>query len=280
MSDISDVLNGIAAQVATYVYPNGTGEASVTGVQIRTYAGWPTASTLDQDLQNGIVNVSVYPVGTEIARTRYSNTPVVTSIQSATLTMTVSGRTVTVGGAMPNPFSAHNMAVIIDNAPFLYSVQSTDTLTSIATALASLIAASISGVTSSGPVITLPVGLFNVVANVGTFGSYSQEWERQAHRIQITVWAPDPNTRNLVSAPIKQGLAQIAFLTMPDGYGARVKSQGGFFSDALEKAKTYRRDLIYEVEYATTTQSEVATVVAATVNYETSTGQSITSRTY
>jgi hypothetical protein len=67
---------------------------------------------------------------------------------------------------------------------------------------------------------------------------------------------------------------------MPDGYGARVKAAGGSFSDSLEKAKTYRRDLFYEVEYATTVSQTLATVVATQITYETQTGVPIITRTY
>ena len=280
MSDISDVLAVFATQINTILYPNGTGQPSVTGGLIRVYPGWATASTLDPDAKAGITNVTVFPSGQESNKTRYSTAQKVQAVATPTLSLTVTGGVVTVGGVMPIPFTAHNLAVLVNNAPYIYSIQPSDTLTTIATALASLIAAGVPGTTSSGAAVTLPVGVNAVVGRVGTTGTVSQEWERQAQRIQITIWAPDPVTRNAVSAPIKQALAQIAFFSMPDGYGARVRSVGGAFSDALEKATTYRRDLFYEVEYATTSTSVIATVVAAEVTYDTPTGVPLVNKTY
>ena len=136
MADISDVMNTMAAQITGYVYPNGTGQTSVTGKTIKVYPGWPTSSSLDADLQNDLTNVSIFPAGTERNVTRYRPKQNVMSIQTPTLTLTAAANVVTVGGAMPSPFTVHNLALLVDKQPFIYSVQSTDTLTSIATGLA------------------------------------------------------------------------------------------------------------------------------------------------
>lgn len=275
MSDISDVLDVLVAQCTSYVYPNGTANPSVCGSTVRVYPGWPTSSSLDQDLQAGNVNVSIFPSGPERNTTRYTTRSHVMSIAPATLILSAAGSIVTVGGAIPVPFSPHNMAVLIERKAFIYPIQASDTLTSIATGLASLIAAKYPDTTSSGPVITLPVGVRAQVARVGTTGVTAIEWERQTQRIQITVWAPEPVPRNLVGAAIKAGFSKIAFVTMPDGFGARVKSNGNVLSDQLEKAKTYRRDLFYDVEYATTAEETTATVVTVQVDYQTMQGAEI-----
>lgn len=280
MASLEDVMSTLATQISAYVYPNGTGQPSVTGKTIKVFAGWPTSSSLDQDLQADNPNVSIYPSGPEHNVTRYRPKNNVMSIAAATLTLTANGNVVTVGGAMPSPFTAHNLALLVDKQPFIYSVQATDTLTSIATGLATLLAVAFPGTTSSGPVITLPANTVPIVARVGTTGIVTTEWERQQQRMQITVWAADPTSRQQVAAAIKTGFSQIAFLSMPDGYGARVRSNGSTLSDILEKAKTYRRDLFYDVEYATTVSQTIATVVATKVTYETPTGVPIITRTY
>lgn len=274
MADISDVLNVITAQCTALVYPNGTSQPSVADVTVRVYPGWPASSSLDQDLQLGNVNVSIFPSGPEKNTTRYQTKPHVMSIAQATLTLTAEGSSVTVGGAMPTPFKTHNMAVLIASKAFIYPVQASDTLTSIATALATLIAATYPGTTSAGPVITV-VGAPIETVRVGTTGVTATEWERQIQRVQITIWAPDPTSRNLVSATVKAGLSQIAFLTMPDGFGARVRANGGTLSDLLEKAKVYRRDLFYDVEYATTVEETSATVVTVRTDFQTMEGGEI-----
>lgn len=280
MAALEDVLNTLTTQISAYVYPDGTGQPSVTGNTIKIYPGWPTSSSLDQDLQNEITNVTIYPSGPENNVTRYRPKNNVMSIVTPTLALTANGNVVTVGGAMPSPFTPHNLALLINSKPFIYPVQPADTLTSIATGLATLLAVSYPGTTSSGAIITLPANTVPLVARVGTTGLVTTEWERYKQRMQITVWAQDPTSRGTVAAAIRTGFAQIAFLTMPDGFGARVRSNGSTLSDVLEKAKTYRRDLFYEVEYATTVSQTLATVVATQVTYETQTGVPIITRTY
>lgn len=269
MSDISDVLYIVAAQVSGFVYPNGTGQPSVTGGVIRVFPGWPAQAALDQDLANGITNVSVYPSGPEVNRTRYSTEQHVLSVAQATISLVDNGDgTLTIGGSVPSPFSMHNLAVLIQGQAFIYPVQPSDTLTSIAAGLASLLAAKYPGITSSGPVITLTQGVRASAVRVGTSGQVGTEWERQMQRVQVTVWAPTPDARNQVSTAIRTAFAKITFLSMPDGFGAWIKPAGSQLMDSLQKAVLYRRDLFFEIEYPTTTTQTIATVVAHKTQYQ------------
>lgn len=280
MADLQDVLNTLTTQIAGYVYPNGTGQASVTGKAINIFPGWPLGDQIDNDMPLGIADISVFPPPNERNTTRYRPKNIVMSVATPTLTLTANGNVVTVGGAMPSPFTAHNLGLIVEKQPFIYSVQATDTLTSIATGLATLLNQTFPGTTSSGPVITLPANTVPVVARVGTTGQVTTEWERQQQLIQITVWAPDPTTRATIGNAIKVALSQIAFLTMPDGYGARILYKSNRYSDEAQKPQIYRRDFFYEVEYATTVTQTLATVVATKVTFETQSGVPIITRTY
>ncbi|WP_234775178.1 hypothetical protein [Paraburkholderia tropica] len=275
MADVQDVLDTLAAQIAGFVYPNGTGEASVTGKAINAFPGWPMPNQIDNDMPQGIVDVSVFPLPNERNTTRYTTKAHVMSVVVASLTLSVSGSTVTVGGEMPSPFTPHNMAVLIGHKAYLYAVQSGDTLTSIATALATLIAADHAGTSNSGPVITLGAGAVPATARVGTTGTTAVEWERQAQTFQITVWAPDPATRKTVGSAIKTALAQVAFITMPDGFGARIRYLRNTLSDETQKVRVYRRDLFYDIEYATTVEQQTATVVTVKTTYQTTSGAPI-----
>ncbi|RKR46312.1 hypothetical protein [Paraburkholderia sp. BL17N1] len=305
MADVQDVLDTVAAQLAGFVYPSGTGNASVTGKDINVFPGWPLPGQVDIDMPQGIADVSVYATPTERNTTRYRPKQKVMSIAQPTLTLTAATNVVTVGGAMPSPFTPHNLAVLIDGCPFIYPVQSTDTLTSIATGLATLIAVKYPGTSSSGPNVTINDAALVFTASgaqvvdaqgnlliadlspvnptttrVGTTGSVTTEWERQAQIFQITVWAPDPVTRKTIGNAIKVALSQIAFITMPDGYGARIRYHRSVLSDESEKVRVYRRDLYYEIEFATTTTKQIATVVATRVKFETQDGTPILTRTY
>jgi hypothetical protein len=51
----------------------------------------------------------------------------------------------------------------------------------------------------------------------------------------------------------------ISFIALPDGSKARLVFSGGTVLDQSENASLYRRDLLYDLEYATTvTQSQPA----------------------
>lgn len=281
MADVTDVLNTVASQIAGFVYPNGSGQASITSKAINIFPGWPLPDQIDNDMPQGIADVSVFPVpNVEQNTTRYRPKANVMSIAAATITLTDGSGTLTVGGKMPSPFTAHNIGALVGGQAFIYAVQQTDTLTSIATGLAALIAQAFPGTVSSGPVITLPQGVQAAAARVGTTGVVTTEWERQKQLFQITVWAPDPTTRATIGAAIKTALASITFLTMPDGYGARIQYRRNALSDETQKVRTYRRDLFYEIEYATTVSQTIATVVATKVTFETQSGVPIITRTY
>lgn len=252
MSDVIDVQNALVSIVANAAYPNGTGQASVSGSPIVVYAGWPMASRLDADLVVSKAHVTVYPTAIETNKTRYPRDWQTQSVNTATLTISIAGQTVVIGGVMPTPFVAHNLSVIVGNTAYPYTVQPADTLISIATALAALIAAGVSGTTSAGAVITLPATANIKAVRLGMTGTSIREIRRQERVFQITVWANTPAQRDVIGAALDITLANIEFLTMPDGYGARLIYRNSHVSDDQQPDKLYRRDFQYAVEYATT----------------------------
>ncbi len=152
MADISDVENVLVSTLTQAIYPNGTGEPSIINSPCRIpYRGWPAPSALDQDLAAGMVNVTVFPQDNEQNVTRYQPRWYPLPVSSPALTLSVSGNTITVGGAVSSPLNA---AAIVNGVAHVYAVQPGDTLTSIAAALAALINQNIPA-TSSGPVITI-----------------------------------------------------------------------------------------------------------------------------
>ncbi|MBB5508153.1 hypothetical protein [Paraburkholderia atlantica] len=260
-------MDTLASMSAQAVYPNGTGQASAAGVPVICYAGWPTASRLDSDLKVGKIHVTVFARPEEKNTTRYMTQTQTVTATTPTLTITVSGQTVTIGGAMPSPFAAHNLDVFVNGKPYLYAVQQSDTLTSIATALATLIAADVAGTTSAGPVITIPAGAKIGAARVGTSGVGLREVSRQERRFQITVWADTPDHRKAVVRPIKALLADSHFITLPDGTAGRlIYAGGGGPNDNPQDAKLYRHDLFYSCEYGTTVLDPQYQVIAIETN--------------
>ncbi len=266
MADLIDVENALVALISQTLYPNGTGQASVAGIPVKVYAGWPTANQLDADLRAGTANVSVFPTASERNTTRYPKAWQTLSVNTPTLTLALSGQTVTVGGAMPAPFFPHNLAVLAGGKNYMYAVQATDTLTSIATALAALLAVDYPGTSSAGAVVTLPVAAHLQAAKAGTTGTSIRELRRQERVFQVTAWCDTPAHRDAVVQPVDIALAATGFLTLADGTAARLIYKSSPVTDATQKAKLYRRDLLYTVEYATTQIATDTQVVAAKYN--------------
>lgn len=261
MADVIDVQNALVALAAAALYPNGTGQPSAaSGVPCKVYAGWPTESQLDSDLAGGTAHVTVFPRPEERNTTRFPQDWQPQTMNAATLTLTINGQQMTVGGVVPPANNPHNLSVLANGKPYVYAVQTSDTLNSIAAALAALIAADIPGTGAAGAVVTLPGTGRIGAARVGITGTAVREVRRQERHFQITVWADTPAHRDAVAQPVDLVLATTKFLTMPDGFAARLIYKNSPISDSLQKTRLFRRDLIYLVEYATT-QTETETQI-------------------
>lgn len=258
MADISDVLSTLVTKAAAIVYPNGTSQPSVAGVDITVRPGWPLSNELDALLSSGKCHVSVFPTNQERNTTRYPETQEVLENPDPTLEVAVNGNTITFTGVVQAGF---NVYCVVSGSGFHYTTQQNDTLTTIATALASQISWSFAGTVNNGPVITVGSGQVEA-ARIGGFGSVVTEYRRQERVVMITVWAPKPSTRDLVAKPIDLELAKTHWLTMPDGCAARMIYKSSSVSDSAQKAGLYRRDLNYTIEYATTETENAAQVVA------------------
>ena len=268
MADLSDVLGALVTSVAGVLYPNGTGNPSVTGFGVKIYAGWPNPDTLEADMRAApaVGHVSIFPRPDEKNSTRFPPTWQTTAVNTATLTMTAAGQTVTVGGVVPAAGNPHIVAVLANGKPYVYSVLATDTLASIAAALAALIAVDIAGTSAAGAIITLPNSARLLGARVGDTGTAAREVRRQERLFQISCWASTPANRDSLVQPIDAALAFQTFLTMPDGFGARLRYKSSAMLDEMQKDGVYRRDLFYTVEYATTQTETETQITQAQVN--------------
>lgn len=259
MADITDVSNALVTVIAGIVYPNGTSQPSITGAPVLVYQGWPDAVQLRADLAAGKVHVSVYPQPNMLrvvdsAMSDWS-TP---SAPVNTITLTLSGQTVTVGGTVSAP---QNAALVVDNKAYVYAVQAGDTLTSIATALAALVNADQSA-TAAGAVVTIP-GAKYISPRVGGQGVAVRETRRQEQGYQITVWANCFDQRDPIAAAIDSALSGIPHLTLAD-QSAALRFKSSRQDDSQQKEGIYRRDLMYAVEFSTFA-SQTLTQITATV---------------
>ena len=261
MADLSSVELSLVSALAQIIYPSGTSLPSIAGVDCRIYRGWPIPSILDKDLAAGTVNISVFAQDNEQKTTRFPREWQQLSLPTVGLTLTASNNTLTVGGTVASPLNA---AAHVNGKPYVYPVQPGDTPTAIATALAQQINAD-TAATSSGPVVTIP-DAYRLSAAVGGVGTMIREIRRQKRGFIVTFWCPDPDTRDAIVAPVDEALADIDYLTLADGTGARLLYEKTRVSDRVEREGLYRRDLFYSVEYATTDTQNIAQIVEVVLN--------------
>ena len=268
MADVVDIYNALGAQIEGVLYPGGTpapGEASpVTGTVIRIYPGWPAADQLNKDIQSGIATVSMFAIPAAVQNvTRY---PLdwqtqVAPVTTLTATIDATGTEITIGGAVSIP---QNIGAVVNGKKAVYAVQSGDTLSSIATALAAVINAFETSY-AVGDVVYIP-GAYSLLASVGGVGTSIKEVGRLRRQLQVTYWCPTPALRDTISGPVVAALMALERMTLADQTSARIITVSDKFSDDNQKPLIYRRDSIYSVEYATTiTEQDTQIIVTDTV---------------
>ncbi|AOY93828.1 hypothetical protein BKK79_19985 [Cupriavidus sp. USMAA2-4] len=248
MADLADVSRALVALIAQTAYPAGTAQPSISGQPVKVYAGWPNPAQLADDLKAGKQHISVFPRAvkpTDAARSKWRTV----APAAHSLTLTVAGQAVTVGGTVATP---QNASLVIDGAAYPYAVQAGDTLTSIATALAALISAD-QPATSSGAVVTIP-GARDISPRVGGAATRLREVRRQDQEFLITVWANCYDSRDPLAAAIDATLADTNRITLPDGSFGTLRSRplANSWDDSSQKERIYRRDLCCWIEYSTT----------------------------
>ena len=261
MPDQSDVENVLVSLVTQIAYPNGTAADSAIGNKIKVYRGWPIPANLDADLKAGIVNISVFPLDGEQNVTRFSTDWTELPSPRITLNMTVSGNTVAIGGKVCCPLNA---AILVNGTAFIYPLQATDTLTTVATALAALINATYPA-SSSGAVVTVPDAT-KLEARLGTVANMVQEVKRQKKPFRITIWCNSPFVRDAVARLIDPALARLTDIALSDGTAGRIRYVRTHTEDGSQKSMLYRRDFVYSVEYGTNISQNAVTIVAEQLN--------------
>jgi len=89
------------------------------------------------------------------------------------------------------------------------------------------------------------------LSNDGAQGISIREVRRQTRAFQITVWAGCFASRDPVAAAIDSALAVITRLPLPEGTTAIMTYARSAQGDDQQKQGIYRRDLFYDVNYAT-----------------------------
>ena len=263
MADLADVETALKALIVGWLYPGGVGagQVSAAGMPVLVARGWPTKDGLEASFKANAAQISIYSQpGAERLTTRYPRQWVTMAQPVDTITATASGATVTFGGAISMP---QNIAVLVGRKTYLHAVQFSDTLASIAAALA----AEVAGASSSGATLTVPSPA-GLKARVGGVGKVARELRRQERLFQITIWADTPEQRDALAGFVDAKFAGagdasgLEFITLPDGFSARVQYVRTAPTDKDELSGSFRRDLIYSVEYATTETTNAPQIVA------------------
>jgi hypothetical protein len=257
------------------VYPNGVQAGSPLGVNLRIYRGHPGPDVLDADMEAGFANVSgAWTMVTPAARIVHccvnarpgigrSLRPYVfapigcQTVPPVTLTATVSGTTVTIGGAIS---AGQGVAVDANYSPVGVAAGSTDTIATLAASLAAAMTAAGQPATASGAVVTVP-GATTLYANTFVQAVTGQEVRRQIQGFDITLYVPGRDLRDAVSAAITSSLGAVTRFTMPDGFEALLNPAPPIEvdDDKPEKDLLFVRKIYYAVEYATVLPGIAAT---------------------
>ncbi|WP_407146245.1 hypothetical protein [Bradyrhizobium sp. ORS 86] len=265
MADLSDVTAYLAQAAASAVYPNGIGSPSVAAMDCRIYEGWPIPDQLDLDLAgkmlsgepaapvvrpNGpVANVSVFPMqGTGVQVYQILDETYTIVEPSYGMTFSLAGNVVTVTG---EPKAGEYLTVIADDA-HVYSQTGGDTASLLA-ALAAQAQADYPAAASDATTLTIPAQ-FALLVRQGGKATLGKVTHRQRQSVMVTVWAPTPQVRTQLASAIDNLIKASIKVTMPDTSQAIVCYNRTNVMDEYQAATIYRRDLIYDVEYATVEQ--------------------------
>jgi hypothetical protein len=249
MADILDIETALATLCGSVIYPNGTSQPSAAGIDCKIFAGWPNSAELATSLAAGVAEVSIYS-GQNLERdtTRYAREWYDVTLGTPTLSAGVSNNIVTIGGAVT---AGNYVTLVIDGASYSYAALVTDTLASIASALAALVPVAL--VTSVvGAVITFNAKTSGrITSNVAAPGVSGREIGRTQRGMMISIWAPSPQARSAIASLLMVMVMKNTFTAMPDGSQMWLTYRQSNESDGTENAMAYRRDIQVWAEYAT-----------------------------
>jgi hypothetical protein len=265
MADLTDVEDAIVNIVAQAVYPSGIGQPSAlpNGAAASVARGWPLPKCLDDDLAAGNTQITVYPLGGTSSTTYQllDHTYVITP-PAVTTTVVVNDNVITVSGTLSD---GEYLTLILDDAAICS--QGGATVADMLSALAA--EAQSKGYTASATSNTLTVNFgHKMVVRQGGRGVQGRVIHRQKTSIMVCVWAPSDAIRTAAAILADVALKEHIKITMPDTSQCILRYQRTQSTDQQEKAMIYRRDLIYEAEYATVEQFPAYEITSTQVSIQ------------
>jgi hypothetical protein len=247
MANISAVENALVDLISGILYPNGISQPSVVPSvsDIRVYAGWPVPPSFEADMKMGNSHITVFPQNAGRNTTRFPQNWVSQTFSEPTITMSLLGNQITIGGIVSIPQAC---MIIVNGLGYAYKILQSDTLNSIAQSLSLIIP----NCSATGNTLTIN-GAYSIVPRVTSYGKSAKEIKRQECVFNIIVWAFSRETRTDVADPVEIGLGALSrFLLPDDNFYAPICYMGLKDHDELQKSvPIYRRDLMFKIEYPT-----------------------------
>ena len=244
MADLGDVTAFLANMVWSAVFPSGANQPNVAGATVKVFEGWPIPATLDTDIAAGAAQISIFPLKSAGASIEQfiNNEQYTIKAPTPGMTAVVSNTSVTLTGT---PVTGEYASITV-NKQNTYSA-SGPTVSAILAGIASQAGGMVS---VSGNTITFP-NTNLLTCQIGAPGVAGFVTHRQRQPIQITVWAPNPPMRNVLASAVGNALRQSVRITFPDTSQGLLVFSHETQTDEQERASIYRRDMIFNVDYAT-----------------------------
>jgi hypothetical protein len=262
---------------APSIAPPAFGQTAPQDVLI--YEGWPIGSQLDLDVSGTMLppgnpqgapvprpngtraNVSIFPYGdASKAPFQILNQTYVIAEPVLGLAVAIDDEQVTLTGT-PNP--GEIVTIIVDNQ-FVYS-SNAPTLAEMLSQLLAAIQVNYPQASLDGNELTIPFQV-NIVVRQGGVGTLGRVLHRVCQSIMISVWAADHNTRSVLAEAIDIELQKKIIVTLPDTSQAKIVYEFTRQIDELQNVTIYRRDLVFDVEYATIETFQGTSITSVTTN--------------
>jgi hypothetical protein len=252
MPSITDIYTKLSEVCTDAVYPDGTGSSSITGTAITVRPGFVDPNRLDALLAAGNSNVSINVLnGYQRNCSRYAKAYVEVDRGLPTLLLGVDlpTKTVIVAGTI----TAGEIAIITSNGiSYAYVVNSSDTVDTIATELAALIA----GASALNNIVTIP-DTYRLATRVGVKVKVAQMLKRQEMVFEIVISSANFDDRATIEEAIEAKMAESFYLDIPDDTAVHILWMGTKYQDQFQKMTNYQCQLTYKLEFDTTSVTEV-----------------------
>lgn len=261
MAGLQDVLDALVSEVRLAIA--GLPPALV-------YAGWPTQANLQDVVAKGIQShVSVYALPGERNTTRFARDLVVEQPPSLSLQARTERELLTFEGTTATD---QHVSVRIDaGPPIAYPVPKGMTLANVALGVADAInAVGLPGLRAAalGPTVILSGAMAPRLAiAIGGTGRLARLLRQQEKQFMLTVWAPAPDIRERLAEAIDGRLGTMDRLPLRD-FPARIRYQGTYEEEPLDRLPVFRRSLTYSVEWAKTLTLPATQVIDARMTFE------------